>query len=844
MRAQHTVTVVARLPESLSALATITNDLSNLFDPRVLALFRAIDPHAVDVLGLDPLGVIGRLPQNRLRELAGDQNIVNWANHLAGELHAETSRHRWFHDRTGGPLGTVAYLSPEFGIAASVPQYSGGLGILAGDHLKAADDLGVPLVGVGLFYRRGYFQQSLDRTNRQHEQFPDLHPEALTLAKVDGVRVEVPIGGTTVRADVWKATVGSVPLYLLDTAVDGETDDDPDQLVTDRLYGGHHEDRIKQELLLGVGGYRALEALGVVPDVFHLNEGHAGFLVLEAIRRAMTDHSLTFNEAIEAVRPRVVFTTHTPVPAGIDRFHRDLIATYLGWWCDACGITVDDLMEIGSEPGGDPDMFNLAAMSLRLAGSANGVSRLHGAVSRDMFASIWPETPIDEVPISSVTNGVHAETWTSAQQSELLARYVGPTWAEAPASDWARIHQIPDHELWSVRNDRRAALVTFTRQRARAAAARRGARDSETMWCDRLLDPSILTIGFARRFATYKRATLLLRDPERFRRLLLDPVRPVQFVFAGKAHPADEPGKQFIQQVATFANTPELRERIVFIENYDIDAGRALTQGVDVWLNTPLRPMEACGTSGMKAALNGALNCSVLDGWWDELFRPDLGWAIASDESGADHELRDDRESAWLFDLLEGEVVPAFYNRDDDGLPHGWINRVKNTLIGLAPEISSTRMMRDYVMQHYEPAAARGSRISQLDHEPARELAAWRQRVTAAWPAIDIVNVAWPHIEPGLGEPARVSVTVDLDGLAVDDVEVQLLVGPIDIDFELRSPSIVALRPEGSDSGHTVFAGDFTCDQAGAAGLAVRVVPRHHQLSAWTDLRLVRWASR
>ena len=652
----------------------------------------------------------------------------------------------------------------------------------------------------------------------------------------------MPIGSGTVRANVWRANVGNVPLYLLDTAVDGDSANNPDQLVTDRLYGGHEEDRIKQELLLGVGGYRALDALGILPEVFHLNEGHAGFAALEAIRRAMTDHGLSFAEAIEAVRPSVVFTTHTPVPAGIDRFSRGLVEKYLGWWCDACGITVDDLMAIGLGPDGDPEMFNLAAMCLRLAGSANGVAKLHGVVSREMFNEVWPGTPVDEVPISSVTNGVHASTWVSTKQGELLSRYLGPDWANAAPERWTALSEVSHSELWAVRNDRKERLVEFARERARSASSRRGLRDSELRWCDSLLDPEALTIGFARRFATYKRATLLLRDPARFRAMLLDLDRPVQFVFAGKAHPADEPGKNFIHQIASFASSPEIRDRIVFIENYDIDAGRALTQGVDVWLNTPLRPMEACGTSGMKASLNGALNCSVLDGWWDELFRPDAGWAIPSDDANDNQEVRDDRESAWLFDLLEQEVIPSYYDRGPDGIPHDWMARVKANLIHVAPQVTASRMMRDYVEGSYVPAAARTVAVRDGGFALAREVAEWRTRVTNAWSDVKVTNVEWPARDATLGQPTPVGVSVDLDGLDTHEVEVQLLSGPVDSGGELSNAKITVLDSDGRQGSVAHFSGLFTSDQAGAAGLAVRVVPRHRGLAAWTDLRLVRWA--
>ena len=839
MRAQHTFTVVARVPPSLRALEEIASDLSRLHDRRVAALFRVIDADGIDVDGLDPLGILARLPQSRLDELASDAAFVARARGLLDELRANAAVPRWFHGRQSS-LQCVAYLSPEFGIAASVPQYSGGLGVLAGDHLKAASDLGVPVVGVGLFYRHGYFRQMLDHAGRQHEQFPRLHPATMALHPVD-VEVTVDLGGAPVRARVWIATVGSVPLYLLDTALNGSSDSSPDQLVADRLYGGGTEDRIRQELLLGVGGYRVLEALGRRPDVFHLNEGHAGFLVLEAIRRAIIDRGLNFSEAIEAVRPSIVFTTHTPVPAGIDRFSRELIERYLRWWCDDCGVTVDELMELGAEPGGDLSSFNLAAMSLRLAGAANGVSALHGSVSRQMFANLWPGAPVEEIPIGSVTNGVHAPTWVSNEQSDLLASSIGQDWARAAETTWSAVADVPDAELWRVRRLRRERLVAFSRRRAKAGAERRGARASETRWCDRLLDPDVLTIGFARRFATYKRATLLLGDADRLRALLLDARRPVQIVFAGKAHPSDEPGKDYIQQVAVFAADPDVRDRFVFVEDYDIDAARMLTQGADLWLNTPLRPMEACGTSGMKAALNGALNCSVLDGWWDELFRPEIGWAIPTFDTAPDHEARDARESDWLFDLLEREIIPLFYDRDGDGIPHGWIRRVKASLATLGPDVVATRMMRDYVERYYEPAVSR--RNAAEGDRAARELAAWRAKMTDAWPRVSIESVTWPEGDLRLGARVAVEAWVQLDGLDPRDVDVQLVVGSVEQGAEMRAPVIVSLAPDDSTAnGLRRFSGSFSGQQAGTMGLSVRIVPDHHDLASWTDLRLLKWA--
>ena len=845
MRSTHSITILASIPAKLNGLTAITSNLARLHDPRVLDLFREVDRHAIDITALDPLSIVSRCDQSKLDQLAANDEFVNRLNRLVQDLDSDDARTRWFDTRTDTPLQSVAYLSPEFGIAASVPQYSGGLGILAGDHLKAANDLGVPITGVGLFYRRGYFRQSLDKSHNQIETFPGQHPSMLTLRAVPDVEISIDLAGTTIKAQIWRADVGSVPLYLLDTTVDGETGSN--QLVADRLYGGGTEDRIRQELLLGVGGFRALRAVGASPDVYHLNEGHAGFLVLEAIRCAMNEQGLSFLEAIEAVRPSIVFTTHTPVPAGIDRFPRELIERYLGWWCNACGVSLNDLMRLGSEDGIDTATFNLAAMSLRLAGVANGVSVLHGAVSRDMFSPIWPGVDAPDVPIRSVTNGVHATTWVSGEHAALLANSIGRDWAHANREAWANALTIPDADLWSVRSARRSKLVSFARQRATAAAVRRGARSSETRWCDQLLDPTILTLGFARRFATYKRATLLMRNPERLRKMLLDQARPVQLVFAGKAHPADEPGKGFIHQVAAFASDPALRNRIVFVEDYDIDAGRVLTQGADVWLNTPLRPMEACGTSGMKAAMNGALNCSVLDGWWDEMYTPEVGWAIPTDDDATDGNVRDDHESAWLFDLLENEVIPMFYERNANGVPSRWLSHVKKNLAELGPQVSASRMMRDYVTEQYEPAAAR-SAIAKTNHfEASRDLAAWRNSTTAAWPTVKVLEVLWPQDESGIGTALPVRVRVGLGSLNASDINVHVLVGPETSNGIVTDPTQITLYladgDQSSDANSAWFSGELTTDHAGVLGAAVRVVPDHPGLHHWTDLRVVTWSS-
>jgi glycogen phosphorylase len=696
------------VPPELEPLLQLGMNLGWLSDVRVRALFRSIDPVAWDSRH-DPTGLLATLGTDRLAELAGDEALIATATAVRDDLVAQQVTPRWFDRRGTGPLQCVAYFSPEFGIAPGLPQYSGGLGVLAGDHLKAADALGVPLVGVGLLYRQGYFAQSLDASGHQQSRFTDLDLDVLPVVEQTGVRVEVDIAGARVVARVWRADVGRIALYLLDTDVDDNLP--AHRQITDRLYGGDSRHRLHQELVLGIGGVRALEALGIEPQVFHINEGHAGFLALERIRRCLAD-GLDWDAARAAVASGGLFTTHTPVPAGIDRFDRSLMEEHFAGWCVETGVPVDDLLALGREPHDDnaadrsDGTFNMAVMSLRLSGAVNGVSELHARVSRSMFAGVWPDRAVDEVPIGAVTNGVHARTWTGDAMATLLGRHLGHDWAEAPAERWADVTSLPASDLWSARNAARAQLVDQVRRRLARQQAERGADSS---WCGDALDPHALTIGFARRFATYKRAALLLSDPDRLRALVGDDSRPVQFVFAGKAHPADGPGQELVARVVAAADDPALRHRFVFVEDYDIALARVLVQGCDVWLNTPVRPHEACGTSGMKVVYNGGLNCSVLDGWWDECHAEGIGWAIPSADPdgtgtpGAPE--RDALDGVATFEVLEGEVAPRFFSRDPNGLPVDWLTMVTRALATLGPQLEAGRMVRQYVEWYYEPAA-------------------------------------------------------------------------------------------------------------------------------------------
>jgi starch phosphorylase len=812
------------------------------WDVRTRDLFRWVDPQIWELTFHDPVRLLSLVGRQRLDQLTADPAFMGSLNEMHAELQRYQGGPRWFQSRSRSPLRAVAYFSPEFGIAEALPQYSGGLGVLAGDHLKASSSLGVPLIGVGLMYRLGYFRQHLDSEGWQEERYPVLDPHAMALNLVDGVRVSVDLAGSPLEAQVWLAQVGRVKLYLLDADVDPNQPEVRE--VTDRLYGGGTEHRIRQEILLGIGGVRALDAVGADTQVFHTNEGHAGFLGLERIRRLITKDGLSWHEAVEAVRAGTVFTTHTPVPAGIDRFPRELMERYFSGWAEECGISIDTLMELGHFPGESPaDPFNMAVMGLRLAGRSNGVAALHGRTSREMFQGLWPPVPAEEVPITSITNGVHGRTWVSSQMDDLYSKYVSPAWDDAGPDEWAGIEDARDDEVWRVREQGREALVDFVRDRTRAGLHERGVSSSDAVWVDEVLDPRHLIIGFSRRFATYKRATLLLSQPDRLRRLLLDEFRPVQLVFAGKAHPADDLGKDMIAQIVRFSRDPAVRHRMAFIENYDISVARMMYQGSDVWLNTPRRPMEASGTSGEKAALNGALNLSILDGWWDEMFDGANGWAISSAETITDMDHRDEVEANSLFEILERQIVPLYYERGGGRYPREWVSRIKASARSLGPKVMASRMVKDYVRELYEPTAGQAETLAADGFGRAKALSAWKQRVRAAWAEVKVIDVEAdePTGMVDLGGRRNVTVTVELGSLEPGDVAVELLHGPVVGGDELTDTKIVHLTRSGGDGPHR-YEGVFTCDQSGRHGYTVRIVPAHPDLVQSVDLGCVAWA--
>jgi starch phosphorylase len=856
----HRYEVEPRIPAELAPLVPLARNLWWSWQERARDLFARIDPELYERVSENPIALLYRAPQERLDALAQDADYLAALAGIRAALATYLGRETWF-DRTyaGTPLGAarIAYFSMEFGLHESVPVYSGGLGVLAGDHLKSASDLGLPLVGVGIAFSQGYFRQSLDPEGLQTERYPpndwhDLPVSPVLDARGQRVAVSVTLpvlGGPDqgepreVALEAWRVDVGRVPLYLLDANIDRNAPED--RALTNTLYGGDKNHRIRQEILLGVGGVRLLAALGVDPTICHMNEGHSAFLALERVRTLMRQQGVPFVVAAEAAAAGNVFTTHTPVPAGNDGFAADLIAPYLRILGDGLGLGPEEVRRLGKvapdQPGGE---FSMPVLAIRLADRYNGVSLLHGREARAMWRVLWPEIAEHEVPIGSITNGVHLGTWVARDLSALYARVFGPDWEERgddPAL-WARIEEVPDAELWDQRQRARARLVGELPARMRALTERKGlVFDPGKLPAP--LDPRALTIGFARRFATYKRGTLLLRDPERLRRILCHADRPVQLVFAGKAHPQDWGGKELIRDIVRASRVDAFRGRIVFVEDYDMSVARALVSGVDVWLNTPRRPLEASGTSGMKAALNGGLHASVLDGWWAEAYTGDNGFAIGHGEEYADAEHGDRVEAQALYRLLEEELVPLFYDRDPAGLPRGWLARMKRSIATVGPFFNTTRMVEEYARKLYEPAAARRRSMVAGELAGARAVCAFRARVAAEWPRVVVESVAEDAARPlHTGEALGLTAEVQLGALRPAEVLVEAYHGRLRGDHALADGAALTLAHVADlGGGRHRFAGRIPAREPGEHAYAVRVFPSDPALPDRFAARLLTW---
>jgi starch phosphorylase len=847
-----TVNVVPHLPAELQRLEELAYNLWWSWNQEAVVLFRRMDRDLWISTGHNPVMMLGRISQARLDELTRDSAFMAQMHRVleAFDGYMKPSTPTWFQRQYDGPPPRIAYFSMEFGITEALQNYSGGLGVLSGDHLKSASDLGVPLVGMGLLYQEGYFRQYLNNDGFQQELYPinDYSNMPVTVVKnPDGtpLKVKVTLAGQDVFGLVHRVQVGRIPLFLLDTNINdnpGET-----RNLTDRLYGGDRRTRIQQEILMGIGGIRALDAMNLRPDVVHMNEGHSAFMALERIRVFMREHNVNFQQARAITSASSVFTTHTPVPAGLERFGFDLIDEHFTGYMSDVGLSRDEFIDLGRENMGTYELFSMAVLAINCSTAANGVAALHGRVSRELWQWMYPQVPSREIPIGHVTNGIHVQTWISYDMARLFDRYLDPAWRSEDWREdiWAEVENIPDAELWRTHELRRERLVGFARTRLISQLKRRGAAGSELDRADEVLRPDALTIGFARRFATYKRATLIFRDIERLKRLVNDEHRPVQFIFAGKAHPHDSQGKEFIRQIIHVARMPEFRNSIIFLEDYDMHVARYLVQGVDVWLNNPRRPKEASGTSGMKTIYNGGLNFSVLDGWWDEAYSPEVGWAIGNGEEypESDSEQQDFIESEALYNILENDIVPTFYERGRDDVPREWMTKVKNAFVKLAPFFNTARMVQEYTSVYYMPTWERSHKLVTPNLKQGLDYAAWRSQLSGLWQQIEIKDVQVSSDTVSVDTPVTVEAHVKLGTLTPDDVTVQLYYSPLRSNGEMSDAAkCVTMQLESGDNGDYRFRGSVAYEASGDLGLSVRVLPSNPNLSSPFEPRLIRWA--
>lgn len=842
-------TVVPKIPERLKPLEEMAKNLWFCWNLEAIDLFRSIDMALWEETGHNPVAMLGRLGRDRFEEIIHDEGFLIEMDRIYQEFHHYCQERKPYHFGLETPIDfTVAYFSAEYGLTDCLPIYSGGLGVLSGDHLKSASDLCIPMVGIGLLYQKGYFRQYLNADGWQLETYPDndFHSLPIELERTsqgDPLTVTVEIENREVKVRVWRIQVGRVPLWMLDTNTVENEEQDRD--ITSVLYGGDGRMRLKQESVLGIGGVRVLEALNINPSVFHMNEGHSAFAIVERIRCLMKKFSLSFEEAREAVYTNNIFTTHTPVPAGIDVFDRDLLSAVLGKYISSLGLSIDDFVALGTQSTRGVDRtFNMAVLAIKNSARTNGVSQLHGAVSRRMWSPLWPQLPEVDIPIEAITNGIHIPSWISNDLAGLLDRYLGKRWAEDPDNRkiWERVDRIPDSELWRTHERRRERLISFARRRLIEQLTRQGAQKREVQMASEILDPEALTIGFARRFATYKRGDLILSDPERLSRILNNPQRPVQIIFAGKAHPQDHPGKEVIKEIVHIARRPEFKHKIVFVEDYDLNVARYLVQGVDLWLNNPRRPLEACGTSGMKAAANGALNLSILDGWWVEGYSPHLGWAIGSGEEYEDHEGQDQIESLATYDLLEKEIVPLFYERGKDNLPREWIRMMKQSMKTLAAYFNSHRMVQDYLHRFYIPSSLRWDQIRDSHFKGLKELAVWMNNLRRSWERIEIVAKR-SEAKKGyiLGEVIPVEVDLRMPGLTPQDLSVEIYCGPVNSKAEFLDRSFLPMKPISQKGDQTTFRGEIPCQHVGRFGFRIRILPFHPLMAHPYSMGLIRW---
>ena len=841
--------VFPTIPQRIERLHELAYNLWWTWNTPAQELYAAIDADLWERTEHNAVRTLMEASVDRLLALAEEPAFLARYDSALAEfdayMHPEST---WFSqtypDQTGK---TIAYFSAEFGLHESLPIYSGGLGVLSGDHCKEASDLGLPFVGVGFLYPQGYFRQRITREGRQEALYEKLHfSEAPAVPALDPKGrecvISVDLPGRAVYAKVWRIQVGRIPLYLMDTDI--EPNAPPDRTLSARLYGGDHEMRIAQEIMLGIGGVRAMRALGLDPMIWHMNEGHSAFLGLERCRELVQGLDVSFDVAREIASANAIFTTHTPVAAGNDAFSYDLIDKYFGTYWPQLRLDREGFHNLARQETGWGSAFSMTVLALRLSAQHNGVSRLHGDVSRKMWHFLWPDAELDEVPIGSITNGVHTATWIAPRMDALFRRYLGERWYERlddPAF-WTAVDEIPDGELWETHLELKGALIEYARRRLARQRLRVGEGAGAVAGVESLLDPDALTLGFARRFATYKRATLLFRDPERLARLLSNPERPVQIVFAGKAHPNDQPGQEFIRQVYEYSRRPEFEGRVVFLEDYDIDMARRLVSGADVWLNTPIRPHEASGTSGQKAGLNGLPNCSIIDGWWEEGFSGGNGWAIGERRDYQDDNTRDENDAQALYAILEREIVPLYFDRGLDGVPHNWVAVMKEAIRTVAPAFSMRRMIKDYVRDLYIPALSLGRKMDAEDYAQARRLADWKARIRAGWGDVAIRIEGPREGQIAIGQPIQLTAAVRLGSLQPDDVRVQVVTGR-DEDGVTRDMRVIEMERSGKpQDGAYRYRAELEPDASGSLIYGARVIPYHAGLAHPLDMGMARWA--
>ncbi len=847
----QTYHVVPNLPEALEPLREIVFNLWWTWEPSARRLFRHLDPELWHVTNHNPLRMLQLSRQARLTEVAQDEAFLRDLAEVHRAFKKYLARKDTYGKKGAGRAFTqpIAYFSAEFGFHESIPNYSGGLGILSGDHCKSASDLDLNFVAVGLLYRHGYFKQQINKDGWQeavslNQNFHHL-PIREVLADDKILLIAVPLLDRQVFAKVWRLHVGRINLYLLDTDIPENSPED--RLITAELYGGDLEMRMRQEIVLGVGGVKALNAMGIEAEVFHMNEGHSAFLSLERIRRHVTEGNLDFYAALQLVASANVFTTHTPVPAGNDAFPREMMLRYFSELATQLRISFDELFHFGQTSVNPVASFSMTILALRMSRHANGVSKLHGDVSQGLWKDVWAGVPKHEVPITSITNGIHTKTWMAPEFSALYTKYLGD-WEEhlTEPDFWRGVIDIPDAELWETHQKLKLRLVNFVRDRVRARRERLGESPESIRAVHSILDPEILTIGFARRFATYKRGALLFSDPERLLRMLNNLARPVQFIFAGKSHPRDEGGKALIQEVYKLTRETGFHNRVVFVEDYDTYIARRLVQGVDLWLNNPLRPLEASGTSGMKLPPNGGLNLSVLDGWWCESYNGKNGWAIGAEIEEGTIDFQNQVDASSLYQLLENQIIPLYYAKPDGKLPLAWLQLMRESIRSVTPAFNTHRMVKEYAERLYLPAAKAHMEFSRDGQRAATELSRWKAQMRKDWPQVQIADI---HISNPdrqniqVGEALHLSARVQLGAVDPKHVRVEAYHGEADND-SLRAATVTILseKEKLGLEGVYLYEGSIPATESGTYGFSVRVVPTYPHLQQGHELRLIAWS--